>query len=304
MIYQSHASPKGYEFDRFAARHRANGRRTWRLCAMAIALFALAPGEGALAADWPDNSYLRGSLPASTVRWDGLNFGAQFGVSTMDTDFGGSTGQEVAYILRNTEVEDQFAPSNWTTLPSNTTNGRQYGIFLGYNWQWDEGVITGFDVAYNRTNSMSASASDTIARQVVTTPDNVNNALTITAQSSLQLIDYATMRVRAGYAMGQFLPYAAIGAAVGRFNYASTATVNNVGTPPAGSPILPFDTTDTQSSAKNNAITGGFTVALGVDVALTPNIFARGEWEFVAFAPINGIRANINTARAGIGVRF
>lgn len=274
-----------------------------RLCIVAVLLFALTPRERAQAADWLD-SPLRGSLPSSVpVRWEGFNFGVSAGVSNMNTDFGNSTSGLIAYILRNTEVEDQFAPSNWTALPSNTTNGRQYGIFLGYNWQWDE-LVTGFDVAYNRSTSMAASASDTIARQVVTTPDNVNNSLTITAQSSLQLIDYATMRVRAGYAMGQFLPYAAIGAAVGRFNYANTATVRNVGTPPGGSPILPFDVTDTQSSAKNNAIIGGFTVGLGVDVALAPNIFARGEWEFVAFAPVNGIRASINTARAGIGVRF
>ncbi len=159
-------------------------------------------------------------------------------------------------------------------------------------------------MSYNRANTISTSASDTIARQVVTTPDNVNNALTITAQSSLQLLDYATARARAGYAMGQFLPYAMIGAAVGRFNYANTATVHNVGTPPAGSPIAPFDVTDTQSSAKNNAIIGGFVTGLGVDVAILPNVFLRGEWEFVAFAQLNGIRTNINTGRVALGMKF
>ena len=101
---------------------------------------------------------------------------------------------------------------------------------------------------------------------MVTTPDNVNNALTIIAQSSLSLIDYATVRARAGYAIGQFLPYAVIGAAVGRFNYANTVTVHDVGTPPVGSPIAPFDTIDTQSNGKNNAFTAGFVVGLGLDV--------------------------------------
>ena len=139
---------------------------------------------------------------------------------------------------------------------------------------------------------------------MVTTPDNVNNALTITAQSSLSLIDYATVRARAGYAIGQFLPYAVIGAAVGRFNYANTVTVHNVGTPPVGSPILPFDTTDTQSNGKNNAITAGFVVGLGLDVAVLPNVFLRAEWEYVDFAPISGARATLNTGRVGIGVKF
>jgi opacity protein-like surface antigen len=283
-----------------AARRRAP---SLRVCALAGVLLATVSTEAAKA-DWLNDVGLRGSLGSKGyVRWDGVNFGAQLGVSNMNTDFGNSTSGLIAYSLRNTEVEDQFSPSNWTTLPSNTTNGRQYGAFLGYNWQWDQ-LVLGMDAAYNRASSMTASAGDSIGRQVVTTPDNVNNTLTITAQSSITLIDYATMRARAGYAIGQFLPYAMLGAAVGRFNYANTATVQNAGTPPSGSPIFPFDTTDIQSNSKNNAITGGFVVGLGMDVALLPNVFLRGEWEFVAFTPISGIRANLNTGRVGVGVRF
>jgi outer membrane immunogenic protein len=269
----------------------------------ALALILLAPA-GAAAQSW-DDDFLRGSFrdSASASRWEGFNFGVHVGLSNMNTDFSNGTSALIAYILRNTEVENQFSPSTWTTMPSNTTNGRQYGAFIGYNWQWDQ-LVLGMDAAYNRISSLTASASGSIARQVVTTPDNVNNSLTITALSSLKLIDYATMRARAGYAMGQFLPYATIGAAAGRFNYANSATVHNVGTPPVGSPILPFDVTDTQSNGKNNAIVGGFVAGLGVDVTILPNMFMRAEWEFIAFAPVNGIRANINTGRVGIGMKF
>lgn len=266
----------------------------------ALALVAMVP-VSALAADMPD--MLRGSFTPAYTRWDGFSFGVQAGASNMTTDFGNSTSGLIAYSLRNTEVEDQFSPSTWTTLPSNTTNGRQYGAFIGYNWQWDE-LVLGVDAAYNRLSSMNASASNSITRQVVTTPDDVNNTLTITAQSSLKLVDYATVRARAGYAMGQFLPYATIGAAVGRFDYTNTATVHNVGTPPVGSPILPFDVTDTQSNEKNNAFVGGFEVGLGMDVAVLPNVFLRGEWEFVAFTPLAGIRATMNTGRVGVGMKF
>jgi opacity protein-like surface antigen len=266
----------------------------------ALTLIAIAP-VGARAADmpsWPSPAF----TSSGPMRWDGINFGAQFGLSNMNTDFGTSTSSLVAFALRNTEVEDQFAPSNWTTLPANTTNGRQFGAFLGYNWQWDQLVI-GFDAAYNVT-SLQTSASDTISRQVVTTPDNVNNAVTITAQSSVKLIDYATVRGRAGYTFGQFLPYAMVGAVVGRFNYANTATVQDVGTPPAGSPILAFNTLDTESNSKNNAIVGGALAGLGVDVSIFANVFLRAEWEYIAFAPVGGIKTNINTGRVGIGARF
>ena len=41
-----------------------------------------------------------------------------------------------------------------------------------------------------------------------------------------------------------------------------------------------------------------------MDVALLPNVFLRGEWEYVGFAQVNGIRSSINTGRVGIGMRF
>jgi len=270
--------------------------------ALCVWLAGSAAGQ-AYAADLFDTTWLRGSLSSEPVRWDGIVMGAHVGYSAMNSDFGNSTSALIAYSLRNTEVEDQFSPSNWTTLPSKTTSGRQYGAFIGYNWQWDE-LVLGVDAAYNRGSSLNASASDTISRQVVTTPDNVNNAVTITAESSVKLIDYATVRGRAGYAIGQFLPYAMIGVAVGHFDYANTATVHDVGTPPAGSPVSPFDFTDVQSDAKNNAFAPGFIYGLGLDVAITSNVFLRGEWEYIAFGKIGGIRTSLNTARAGIGLRF
>jgi outer membrane immunogenic protein len=41
-----------------------------------------------------------------------------------------------------------------------------------------------------------------------------------------------------------------------------------------------------------------------VDVAVLPNVFLRAEWEYVAFAPVDGIRATLNTGRVGAGLRF
>src|SRR5665647_240245 len=155
-------------------------RRSLIVCAAAGLLLAAAPFERSMAADWVDDT-LRGSFSSKApLRWEGFNLGVQMGVSNMNTDFGNSTSALVAYSLRNTTVENEFSPSSWTALPANTTNGRQYGAFLGYNMQWDQ-LIVGFDLAYNRASgSFTASASDTIARQV-TTSSNVNEAVRITA---------------------------------------------------------------------------------------------------------------------------
>jgi len=280
-----------------AARRRG---RSLSVCAAAGLLLAAMPVHRAVAADWPGNPPPVSSSGNGTMRWDGINFGAQLGLTSIDTDFGNSTGQEVAYILRNTTLQSEIAPSGWTTLPHNVSNGRTYGAFLGYNMQWDQ-LVLGVDAAYNRTTSLQSSESDVISRQV-TPSDNVTHVVTIWADATNRLIDYATLRGRAGYAIGQFLPYAFGGAAVGRFNYTSSATVKDVWTPSGGTAVTfgPL----TQSDAKDNAVVGGFTLGLGMDVALLPNVFLRAEWEYVGFAPTNGIRSGINTGRVGVGARF
>jgi outer membrane immunogenic protein len=274
-------------------------------CAIRVSRIALAALTLVLAAPVVASAqdFLRGSLFSGTgTRWDGINLGVQLGLSNMNTDFGNSTSSLVAFALRNTTVENEFSPSDWTTLPSNTTNGRQYGAFLGYNVQWDQLVI-GFDLAYNRMSSLGTSANDSISR-MVTTSDTYVNTVTIVAQSQLQMLDYATMRARAGYAFGQFLPYAVVGAAVGRFNYANTATTTVSGVSTTVTPSTYGPVTDTESNSKNNAVVAGVLVGLGIDVAIIPNVFLRAEWEYVAFAPVGGIRADINTGRVGFGVRF
>lgn len=275
-------------------------RRALRIRIAAIWLVAAVPFEHAMAADWLDDSALRGSKTPSYSRWEGLNFGVHLGIANMDTDFGNSSSQQVAYILRNSTLENEASPSTWTTLPNSVTNGRSFGGFLGYSLQYDE-LVLGFDLAYNRASSLENSASDSLSR-IVTTSDSVSHSVTISAQSSTKLVDYATLRARAGYAFGQFLPYAFAGGAVGRFNYTTSSTVTDVWTPSGGTATTFGPQTETDT--KDNAIVGGFTVGLGMDVAILPNVFLRGEWEFVGFAPVNGIRSSINTGRVGLGVRF
>jgi outer membrane immunogenic protein len=267
------------------------------LAAMLLAVFAMS----AHAADLDDLSWLRGTVGSdgAVMSWRGVNLGASVGVSNLNADFGHATQSLVAYSLRNTLLEQEFAPENWTTLPKTTTNSMQYGAFLGYNMQWDS-LVLGLDLGYNHLNSMQAGTSDTIARQV-TTSDTAVHDVTINSSASLRLIDYATFRARAGYVFGQFLPYAIIGGAVGRFNYTASATVTDLWT-------LNGVTTNyapgTQTDTKNNAFAAGFVTGLGLDVALLPNVFLRAEWEYTIFAPVSGIRTQLNTGRVGVGVRF
>jgi len=48
----------------------------------------------------------------------------------------------------------------------------------------------------------------------------------------------------------------------------------------------------------------GFAVGGGMDVALTPNIFVRGEYEYTRFAPIANVLLTVTSARFGAGFKF
>lgn len=266
----------------------------------AAALLAVLGSQPAMAGDWFGDA-LRGSVGASgPVRWDGVVFGAHMGLSNMNTDFGNSTQSQIAYTLRNTTLETEQSPSTWTTLPSNYTNGRQFGGFIGYNMQWQE-LVVGVDLNYVKLTTLESSASDSISR-TVTLSDSTQDGVSINASSRVKAIDYATLRGRAGYAFGQFLPYAVVGAAVGRFNYSTTTSVIVDQTPSGGTTTR--YTFPTVTEGRDGAFSAGPLVGVGLDVAVTPNIFLRAEWEYAAFAPIGGIRVGINTGRVGVGARF
>lgn len=278
--------------------------KTAGACAPAVLaaaiLVAALPSNGALAADWLDDT-LRGSIsPGPTVRWDGINMGAGIGVLNMNTDLSRGLGPLTSRMLTNSTVLSESRPDEWDILENQTTNGRSYGAFIGYNYQWDS-LVLGFDAGYNRTSGPATSASGTL-RRVTATTDGTAHDLTISGTASTKLNDYATMRMRAGYAFGQFLPYAFLGGAVGRFDYSSTARLSDTQT--SGGVTAPPYLAGPISESKNNAIVGGFVAGVGMDVALTSNIFVRGEYEFVAFAKLNGIYNTISTGRAALGVRF
>jgi outer membrane immunogenic protein len=260
-------------------------------CGAALLLTALA-AEQASAADWLDDT-LRGSYTSSgPVRWDGIYFGGQLGVANSNADFSNATGEFVRYSLRETALGREIQPNTWSVLPSQLAHGRSYGGFVGYNMQWDQLVLSG-EIAYNRASGMDPSAADAIRR--VVSPSVGTDTVTVGGAASIKLNDYGTARARAGYAMGQFLGYGFVGVAVGRFDYSRDLFLTVTGAD---------HVFETLTDSKKNAIVAGWTTGLGVDVAVTPNVFVRGEWEFNAFTSVGGIKFSTNTARVGVGMRF
>jgi outer membrane immunogenic protein len=268
-------------------------------------LVALGMASPALAADL---DILRGSVPApvTTVgpatftRWSGFYVGGDFSFNYGQGDFSSATQPLVALALQDTVVQSQFQPSQLQALGNGANSAFGFGGFLGYNTQWQD-LIVGVEGNYTHTSlSMTATSPTVIAREFNPAVGNVTAVSINNANAHLGITDYAEARGRAGYIVGNLLPYGFIGMVVGRGNYSDSITVDLTctgGLSCVGYPLTP-------SSGQSNALLYGYSVGAGLDWALTLNVFVRGEFEFIQFAPVNSISPYIVNARAGVGFKF
>jgi outer membrane immunogenic protein len=295
------------------------------LCAAAV--FA----EGAALAGPFDESVLRGSALAygdgsavqpryvpgtpAYYRWEGLYLGGQAGYTGASVDFGNGTASLIDYILRNDVVGTHVA--GWTTLNKVETAKPMFGAFVGYNFQVSE-LIYGVELNYNRVHDggLHGSSSDSMTRTF--TDDTAAPAqhhyfytATVTSSASALLKDFGTIRGRAGVAFDRFLPYAFAAFAVGRVDTNRSATVSyqrqdipDVVDPPITPQPTFFFGPQTRAEIRENVIAYGYAAGLGIDVAFTPNVFMRAEWEYLQFFPVQDVKIHLNTFRAGLGLKF
>lgn len=239
--------------------------------------------SAAQAADMPDLPILRGGftdgLTSSRTNWQGYYVGGQ-------ADWGTITSKISPVI--NADMQATFATPgptySWQQLPVATGTSAGFGAFAGYNGQWDD-VVLGIEANYIHGN-LKATASST-----GTTFNNANQIIATTASSAVvNVSDFGSLRARAGYAWGCFLPYAFFGGGVG-----SQTLDRNV----AASPAPVFSATTSSSRSK---LVYGYSAGLGVDVMLMGGVFVRAEYEFLRVT--SSIESNVNTVRAGLGYKF
>ena len=129
--------------------------------------------------------------------------------------------------------------------------------------------------------------------------------MSITGAASMRITDYGALRVRAGVELGNFLPYARLGVAVGRADVYRSATAfgtgNRPGSQPADPVITPFFFTENES--KQGAVIYGWSAGGGIDIMLMPNFFVRAEYEYMASTALD-IKSSISTGRLGAGFKF
>ena len=124
----------------------------------------------------------------------------------------------------------------------------------------------------------------------------------------MDLTDYAETRGRAGYIVGNLLPYGFVGLVVGRADYGVSATTNAACTTTISNTISVTEQCGgfpiTASAGTSNTLLWGVSVGAGLDWALTQNFFLRGEFEFIQFMPITSINVPVVNGRVGAGFKF
>lgn len=268
-----------------------------------LAMALVAAAHGVQAADLPDLPILRGGFNDGVIpRWQGFYVGGQAAYGSSDHNFNGATRDIAAQQLALTTAEQVLGVSTWPVIGSKISHqSSAFGAFGGYNSQWDD-VVLGIDASYMH-GTFGAAASGNMARQ--TTVNEVNYSANATSAASINFTDVLTLRGRAGYAIGSFLPYAFGGVALGladsyrSSNIRSTGTYVGVTVPP---PFVNYDVTYNKTENKHQRLMVGYTFGVGTEVMLYSGLFARAEWEYVRFT--GPIDTNINTVRGGLGYRF
>lgn len=261
--------------------------------------------QAAQAADLPDFSALRGPVGISrgVVNWQGFYAGGQAGYGSADMNFAGSNSSMIAALLANTAIESEMNVSSWPLLGGKTnTHHSQVGGFVGYNSQWDD-VVLGVEANYMHGTFTGASVSAPVSRGMTLTSDSLYHIVTVNSAKSVSISDMGSVRARAGYVWGNFMPYVFGGVALGRGNIYSSASVSDRKGADSGAASIAPPATVSASDGISGKLLYGYAAGLGTEVNLFGNVFGRAEWEYIRFVNA-GADVNINTVRGGLGYKF
>jgi outer membrane immunogenic protein len=256
---------------------------------LATALIGMA--FGAQAADMPDLPILRGSLPPGgprVVNWAGFYVGGQ-------VDYNSSTTKLPSGL--NADMQSTFVPPvgppavtyNWQPLGMARSINTSFGAFAGYNWQWDDAVL-GIEGNYVHGvfNSYSSSTGSTYT---FTPPATFTLASQTNSRANVTLSDFGSLRVRGGWVISCFMPYAYMGFGVG-----SRTTDRTIDASPP--PIAP----GAWSRDSKEKLVYGYSAGFGLDTMIVGGLFLRTEYEYQRITA--DYESIIHKARIGLGYKF
>ncbi|MGL4290728.1 MAG: outer membrane protein, partial [Phreatobacter sp.] len=186
-----------------------------------------------------------------------------------------------------------------------SASGQAFGAFVGYNIQFED-VVVGVEVDYTRQNatrSTSVQAVDfvgTTATATIFGPPGLYSVSRQVGSAAVNVSDYMTIRGRAGWDLGYFMPFATAGLAIGRGTESSqyTALACPGGVPGCGSPTL------VNLAWRRPVTVAGLAFGAGVDIRVARYLLLRAEYQGVSFPRFGTGPVTIHTARVGAGLRF
>lgn len=273
--------------------------RQMRLVICVLIALGLAPRAYAQGVD-----VLRGSEPvgpATFTNWSGFYVGGQWGYNDVNADFSNSTQDSIAYVLRNSTLEENSDPSSLPTLGTADHSAPNYGGFVGYNSQWQDAIL-GVEANFTHTSLYLNAPNDPIARSGFGDGNGNTYTIGITSSGTITDLNYLSVRGRGGVILGNFLPYGFVGAVLGMANINVSSLVQ--GYCETGSTVTCENFTFTATAGRESALLYGATIGGGIDYAITQHLFLRGEFEYIRFAPIDHVLASIIGAHFGMGFKF
>lgn len=287
-----------------------------------VAGFIAVSAQGAQAADPP---ILRGSFyeaPKSyRSLWEGFYVGGHYGYSSHDFDFSKTTTGLQQFLVRESVLAASVG--EWQLLGSSSVRSSGFGGFAGYNWQWDDAVIS-VEANYTHFSGVWGNANASLSR-VVTNPAGSNPPpghtyeydVTLSGNASARVNDLVTLRARGGYAMGSFMPYAFAGLAMAFIDinrsvsvdvdtwdlYNETVVIGGITAVVPRRDLIGVSN-QTRAESQKDLLTFGFNAGLGFEYMLMPHIFLRAEYEYVQLPLAKDTIIQLNTGRVGVGAKF
>lgn len=239
------------------------------------------------------------------VPWDGFYLGGFAGFGQATFNAGSGRNELIARHMRLLAVEAQHNVSTWLQPQQYGARAPMYGAFIGYNWSSAE-AVWGLEADYMRFGR-GGTGVDTIGRQVTTTAVSTTDNINLTGTNSTRLDDLFSIRARAGYAMGSFMPYVTGGVAFGYGRVTNTARVQHawIDSDPASAPVVLPGNQDSgeMSSTRTRSFMSGFTVGAGAE-AMLGSLILRGEYLYTRLQAQGGVTIDMNQIRGGVGVKF
>lgn len=275
-----------------------------------VAAFLMATIQAAQAADLPDLTDLpilrgpvREGLSTPSTYWGGFYVGGQAAYGSADMNFAGSNDSLTAKALGPNNILQDVVSSLTQAGGKISLRQAAFGGFVGYNRQWED-VVLGVEANYMH-GTFSGSQGYVVPAGTYVTPfaDGRYHNVGLSSSRSITIKDAGTLRVRAGYVAGYFLPYAFAGVALGYADLSGNVTISDRSdTTLAGAATGPL-TTYSASDGISGKMLYGYSAGLGTEAMLFGGLFARAEWEYIRFVNA-GADVNINTVRGGLGYKF